>query len=304
MKDNVFEKLKKDLPDIQKNILLKDYTTFKIGGPAKYFFIAKTKEDLASVIESAKKLKLKIFILGGGSNLLVSDKGFRGLVVKPEFSSFNFQKNKAYVEAGMGLTKFSYLTAKKSLSGMEWSAGIPGTVGGAIYGNAQAFGFRMSDFVESVEAMDTDALKFKKISKKQCQFSLKNSIFKKDKNLIIISTVLKLKKGNQKEIQKKIDEYINHRKKNHPLNFPSAGSVFVNPENNGEVIRSSSLIEKCGLKGKKVGGAQISEKHANFIINLGGAKAKDVLALIKLAKQKVKKTFGIDLETEVQLVGF
>ena len=288
----------------QKNVLLKNYTTYKIGGPAKYFLIVKTKEDLIKATELAKELKLPIFILGGGSNVLVSDKGFNGLVIKIANSKIDFLgRNSVYVEAGVSSAKLVKFTTDNSLSGIEWFAGIPGTVGGAIYGNAQAFGVKMSDSVEIVEVLDFKTLKIIKLSNKQCKFSLKNSVFKKNKNLIIISAVLKLKKTKKEDIREKVKEHISYRKKGHPIKFPSAGSVFVNPEikakNKIKAVHAASLIESCGLKGKKIGNAQISLQHANFIVNLGGAKAKDILALIKLAKQKVKKTFNINLEQEI-----
>ena len=289
MKDKIF----------QKNVLLKNYTTYKIGGPAKYFLIVKNKEDLIEATKLAKELKLPVFILGGGSNVLVLDKGFNGLVIKMENSKIDFSgQNSVYVEAGVNSAKLVKFTIDNSLSGVEWFAGIPGTVGGAIYGNAQAFGVKISDSVKTVEALDLKKGKIVNLSNKQCKFSLKNSIFKRNKNLIIISAVLKLKKTKKEDIEAKVKEHISYRKKWHPIKFPSAGSVFVNPK-----ITASSLIENCGLKGKKIGKAQISLQHANFIVNLGGAKAKDVLALIKLAKQKVKKTFNINLEQEVQQLG-
>ena len=298
MKDKIF----------QKNVLLKDYTTYKIGGPAKYFLIAKNKEDLIKAIKSAKELKLPVFILGGGSNVLVSDKGFNGLVIKIANSKIDFfGQNSVYVSAGVNSAKLVKFTTDNSLSGIEWFAGVPGTVGGAIYGNAQAFGVKMSDSVKTVEVLDLKTLKIVKLSSKQCKFSLKNSIFKRNKNLIIISVILKLKKTKKQNIEEKIAEHVSYRKKWHPIKFPSAGSIFVNPEikvkNKIKIIHAASLIENCWLKGKKIGNAQISLQHANFIVNLGGAEAKDVLALIKLAKQKVKKTFNIDLEQEVQQLG-
>jgi len=294
----------KELSGAKKNVPLKNYTTYKIGGPAKYFFIAKTKENLIEALKTAKNLKLPVFILGGGSNLLISDKGFLGLVIKINFHSVEFREKDVLIGAGFNLNKLNYLFAEKSLSGLEWAAGLPGTLGGAIYGNAQAFGTKISDAVESVEAINLKTLELKNFTKKQCQFSLKNSVFKKTKNWVIVSAVLEFKSGDGREIKNKIKEFITYRKTNHPMNFPSAGSVFVNPEDKKEIIRAGFLIEKCGLSGKKIGKAQISEKHANFIINLGGAKAKDVLSLINLAKKKVKKTFGIELETEVQFIGF
>jgi UDP-N-acetylmuramate dehydrogenase len=328
MEDKILEKL----PGIKKNIPLKDFTTYKIGGPAKYFFIAKSKEDLAAALKTAKNLKLPVFVLGGGSNLLVSDKGFNGLVVKIDISEISIQGCRAFVGGGANLNKLAGLLAERGLSGLEWAAGIPGTVGGAIYGHAQAFGTKISAAVKSVETINLKTLQVKKFTKKQCKFSLKNSIFKKNRNLIIISAVLEFsapggpasgwKKGDAEQIKNKIKEFLEYRKTRHPINFPSAGSTFVNPEikiknkkllekfpelneyNKTGIIPAGYLIAKSGLSGRKIGNAQISEKHSNFIINLGGAKAKDVLFLMSLAKKKVKDNFGISLETEVQFVGF
>jgi len=255
----------------QENIPLKEYTTFKIGGPAKYFFIAKTKESLLEAVQEAKKRRLPIFILGKGSNLLVSDKGYKGLVIKT------------------GEPLSSYVP-----KGLEWAVGIPGTIEGAVYGNAGAFGQSMKDAVESVEVFDAKTEKIKIFKNSDCQFAYRDSIFKKNKNLIILSVKIKTRKSNLN----KIKEYLMHRKKTQPLNFPSAGSVFVNPEG----YTAGELIEKCGLKGKTIGGAQISNIHANFIINLGNAKSKDVLRLINLAKNKVKKQFGVKLEEEIRIL--
>lgn len=310
------------LPGVQKNVLLKDFTTYKIGGPAKYFFIAKTKEDLIKALIAAKELKLPFFILGGGSNILVSDKGLKGLVIKMQLQEVKVAGEKVYAEAGLGLTKLSNFVAENSFSGMEWATGIPGTVGGAIYGNAQAFGVKISDFVENVEVLNIKDLKINKLLKRQCNFSLKNSIFKKEKKLIIISVNFKFPVGNKTQITETIRNNLYHRNTKHPMSFPSAGSTFVNPEvviknekllalypelinfNKQGTIPAGFMIEKCGLSGRQIGKAKISEKHCNFIINNGGAKAKDILLLIKLAKKKVKKLFKINLEAEVQLVGF
>ena len=317
------EDVLKDLSGIKENVLLKNYTTYKIGGPAKYFFVAKTKENLMKAIKTAKQFKLPIFILGGGSNLLISDEGFDGLVIKIDILGTKHNKNKLTVGAGECLTKLSYLSAEKGLSGLEWATGIPGAaVGGSIYGHAQAFGTKISDIVESVQVIDSASLKLKNFTKKECHFSLKNSIFKKNKNLIIISAVLSFKKGEKTEIRKKIKEFLDYRRDRHPTNFPSPGSTFVNPEikikdkkllekfpelnkfNQVGIIAAGYLIAKSGLAGKKVGNAQVSEKHCNFIVNLGGAKSSDVLSLIRLAQTKVRENFGIELEPEVQFVGF
>jgi len=279
---------------------LANYTTYKIGGPAKYFFIAKSKEDLIKALSVAKNLKLPVFILGGGSNILISEKGFKGLVIKLEISDMKIEGEKVFAGAGVSLVKLSYLLAENGLSGLEWAAGVPGTVGGAIHGNAHAFDAKICDVVEGVEVINLKNLEIKTLTKEECQFSLKDSIFKKDKNLIIVSAILVFKKDSPDAVKNKIKEFLEHRRQRHPMEFPSAGSVFINPLS----APAWQLIKDCGLAGKRIGNAQISDKHSNFIVNLGGAKAKDVLALIKLAQKEVKKKFKIKLETEIQLIGF
>jgi UDP-N-acetylmuramate dehydrogenase len=264
-------RIEKELSGIKKNISLKNFTTFKIGGKARYFFAAKTKEDLIRAIVAAKKAKLPFFILGGGSNILVSDGGFRGLVIK----------------YGQPL---SFYVSK----GLEWAAGIPGTIQGAVYGNAGAFGKSMKDVVKEVEVFDVKTDKIKVFKNKDCRFSYRNSIFKKNKNLIILSVKIKTKKVNAG----KIKQYLDYKKQNHPWNYPSAGSVFKNPDG----FSAAWLMEVCGLKGKRIGKAEISKKHANFIVNLGGAKEKDVKKLINLAKKSVKKKFKINLQEEIQFL--
>lgn len=268
----------------QKNVPLKKFTTFKIGGPARYFFVAKTKKELIKAIQRAKKQGLPFFILGGGSNLLVSDKGYKGLVIK----------------AGKPLSLYVS-------KGLEWAVGIPGTIEGAVYGNAGAFGQSMKDVVESVEVFDAAVGQIKIFKNSDCQFAYRDSAFKRNKNLVILSVKIKPKKSNPS----KIKEYLNCRKEKQPLGLPSAGSVFKNPQNYfagglGEENKFSSsaftaarLIEKCGLKGKKIGGAQISNVHANFIVNSGGATAQNVLGLIKLIKKTVMKKFKIALKEEI-----
>jgi len=288
------------LPGVKENIPLAKYTSFKIGGPAKYFFIAKTKEDLITALKVAKENKLKVFILGGGSNVLVSENGFDGLVVKIEISDIKFAGDKVLVGAGINSSVLAHNVAEKGLSGLEWMAGLPGTIGGAIYGNAYAFGSGTENSVESVEVLDINTHEVKNFSKEDCLFGVKNSIFKKSKQFVILSSVLKLNKGNTEDIRKKNNEYLKYRQDKHPMNFPSAGSVFVNPDGHN----SWQLIHDCGLTGKIIGQAQISEKHSNFIVNLGGAKADDVLELIKLVQKEVKEKFNIKLETEIQIIGF
>lgn len=290
----------KELPAIQKNISLADYTTFKIGGKARYFFIARTKEDLIKAVSVAKKSKLKFFILGGGSNLLVSDKGYNGLVIKTQNSNLEIKKKGTtmnfFCGAGTLLANLVLESIKNSAEGLEWAAGIPGTVGGAIFGNAGAFNESISNNIEEVEVLDIRSMVVRKFKNKECKFEYRKSLFKKNRNFVIISARLKLKKGKREKINKIIKEHLEKRKKFQPLNYPSAGSVFVNPKKG---LKTGEMIEKCGLKGKIIGKAKVSEKHANFILNLGRAKEKDVKKLMGLVKKRVKNKFGIILKEEI-----
>jgi len=303
--------VKSQIPNskFQKNVLLKNYTTFRIGGKAEYFFVAKNKKDLIKAISVAKKLKLPFFVLGGGSNLLVSDKGFNGILIKIRNTKYEIpacpagrQNTKIMAEAGVMLGELVNILAKTELSGLEWAAGIPGTVGGAIFGNAGAFNKSMKDVVKSVEALEVknEKCKVKNFKNRDCKFSYRDSIFKNNKNLIILSVTLQMKRGDKKEIENKIKKNLEQRNKTQPLNFPSGGSIFKNPPG----FFAGELVKRCGLKGKKIGNVKISEKHSNFIVNLGNGKAKDVIKLIKLIKQKVKKKFGVTLEEEIQFLGF
>ncbi len=291
--------------EFKKNVLLKNYTTFKIGGRAKYFLKAKTKEELIKAIKIAEQKKLPFFILGKGSNLLVSDKGFNGLVIKIETRDYKLETDKIYAQAGIELAQIVDFVAKKSLTGLEWAKGIPGTIGGAIFGNAAAFKNSIGNFIEEVECLEIEPSlkvqppKIRIFNNKDCEFNFKDSIFKKNKNLIILACIIQLKKGDKKEIKKKMKYFLNYRKRSQPLKFPSAGCVFKNPLR----IPTAELIDKSGLKGRKIGRAMISKKHANFIINLGGAEAKDVLKLINLIKKEVKEKFRIELEEEISKVG-
>jgi len=283
---------------MKENISLKELTTFKIGGKARYFIEAKNKNEVTEALKWAKEKKVPFFVLGGGSNLLISDKGFKGLVIKLNFSKVEMKGEIVKAESGVFLSELGRICKEKGLSGLEWSSGIPkATLGGALCMNAGAFGANMADITEQVKALDADDLKIKEFPFKECEFGYKESIFKKNKNLIILSCVLKLEKKAKKEIEKEIERVLNYRKEHHP-DFPSAGSVFKNPFK----ISAGEAIEKAGLKGKRIGGAQISPLHCNFIVNLGGATYSDVKSLIDLAKKEVKKKLNITLEEEVQLI--
>lgn len=316
---DIFAILKKELPSIKKNVLLSQYTTFKIGGPAEYFFIASNQEVLLKAVILAKRLKLQVFVLGGGSNLLVSDKGVKGLVIKIQNNDIRLLNNTMIsVGAGAVLGDVISFSINHSLGGLEWAGGLPGSFGGAIRGNAGAFGGETKDSIVYVYALD-NKLDLKKFSNGQCQFSYRNSIFKK-KNWPVISATVKLKKGNKTKLQEIAKSRMDYRQQRHPLDLPNAGSIFKNVDvkkfskklqkelspvikkDPFEVVPTAYLISEAGLKGTTSGKAQVSGKHPNFIVNLGGAKAKDVLKLIAIVKKKVKKKYNVDLETEVQFV--
>jgi len=305
--------IQKLLPGVKKNILLKDYTTFKIGGPAKYFFEAKTKEDIIKAIIVAKQLKLPFFVLGNGSNLLVADKGYKGLIIRIMNYELGIKNKKIMVGAGVTLGKVIATATKNNLSGLEWGIGIPGTIGGAVWGNAGAFKKSMQDIITSVEVLDIKKSETVVLKNKDCRFGYRKSIFstqggsaaggKQKNNLVILSVEIILQKANKTKIKNQIKEYSDYRIKNQPLNFPSAGSVFKNPclpAGRQTKVSAGKLIEDCGLKGKIIGGAKISEKHANFIVNFKNAKANDVKKLINIAKNKVKNKFSIILKEEIQ----
>lgn len=314
---------------VKRNILLKNHTTFRIGGPADFFYEAEKENDLIKAIKISRKLKIPFFVLGGGSNVLFSDKGYRGMVIKVQSVKCKTQirqladrkKYKIICGAGVPLAKLVFLCKDKGITGFEWAAGIPGTVGGAVRGNAGAFGGETKETIKNVWALNTKTLKVKMFKNKDCRFSYRESFFKKNPLWLILKAEFKLSAGDKKEVAKKIDDCLRYRMQNHPLGCFSAGSVFKNPRVSNEKLEkflkkfpgmkekiknnkipAGFLIEKAGLRGKTIGQAQISQKHQNFIVNLGGAKAQDVEKLIKLAKEKVKKEFGLQLTEEIKII--
>jgi len=299
-------KIESLIKNIQKDVLLAPYTTFKIGGPAEYFLVARTKEELVKVIKTAQDLKIPYFILGGGSKMLISDRGFSGLVVKTENQECEVRGEKIIAEAGVPLARLVELATQNSLSGLEFGVGIPGTIGGAVHNNAGIpkdwiFGRAIGDQIESVTLLMADG-KIKTVNRKWMEFGYRESRLKRypqGEKPVILSVVLRLKKAKKATIERLIKEKVQKRKEKIPPG-PSVGCIFKNPPNS----YAGLLIDKCGLKGKQIGKAQISPRHANFIINLGDAKAEDVLRLINLAKREVRKRFGLELREEVQYLGF
>ena len=307
--------------DIQKEVLLAKYTTFRIGGPAKYFVEVRNQEELEDALRFGKDNKLDFFVLGGGSNVLVSDKGYAGLVIKNKMCCVAIDGEKLEIDSGVFLAKVVRDAIDHNLSGMEWTTGIPGTFGGAVRGNAGAYGGEIKDAIESVKVLDTEKMEMITFQKEECDFRYRHSMFKLNPKLVIVSAILKLQKGNKDEIQKKSQEIITGRIKKLPQGAPSAGSFFINPVVKNEQLRKEFeaekgvkskesklpagwLIEKVDLKGKKVGGAVVNEMQANYILNAGNATAEDVVILSSLIKQKVRVQLGVQLKEEVQFVGF
>lgn len=304
--------------NIQESISLSSHTTFRIGGAARYFFEALTSEEIKDAILWAKEKRLPYFILGGGSNLLVSDKGFDGLVIKVKSLNFKIESEKIISDAGVPLALLVTKSLQNGLAGLEWAIGIPGTIGGAVCGNAGAYGHSISEIVFGGRAINSDG-KIINFDKNACCFCYRGSAFKNSNGLAIVEVELKLTADKNGEAQAAMRNILADRHNKIPA-FPSAGSFFKNikldeqslnfknivpPEKIKKgMVPAAFLIEECGLKGKIQGRAQISDAHANFIVNFKNATADDVLVLAKLCKEKVKEKFGVVLEEETRYLGF
>jgi len=281
--------------DWRENVPLKDWTTFKIGGPARYFSQVKSENDLRQALSRAQDIGCPIFILGGGSNLLVSDHGYPGLIVKMSIDSVEWNEKFVQVGSGVALSWLVKEFIKRGLSGLEWEAAVPGTIGGAVFGNAGTSEHNIGQLVERVNFIDREGTEASFFSPDQCQFGYRDSAFRRNPNKIITSVALSIKPGRKKLIMDKYNELITSKKSSQPRLQPSAGCVFKNPPGQS----AGMLIDQIGLKGFKVGDAQISEKHANFIVNLGEATSQNVVDLITLVKAKVLEEKGVVLEEEI-----
>ena len=274
------------------------HTTFKIGGNADVLVRLKSFEELKQVLTLAKELDLPYFILGKGSNLLVSDKGIEGIVISLDgLDDVQINGDTVVCGAGASLRAVCLAVQKASLSGLEFAYGIPGTIGGALYMNAGAYGGEMSQVTVEATAVDGDGNQVK-LSLDDMQLGYRTSVFKNN-GLIITGVTLKLKRGDNGEIKAAMDDFFARRRDKQPLEYPSAGSTFKRPVG----YFAGALIEQNNLKGASVGGAQVSQKHAGFVINTGGATCDDVLSLIKKVQDVVKTADGVDLEPEVIFVG-
>lgn len=352
----------------QENIPLSQYSNYLIGGPARFFFEAKNADEVRWAAKEARRQDLKVFVLGGGTNVLIGENGFDGLVLKPNISFIERSGSNLRVGAGTLVAELLDYAIAEGLSGLEWAGGLPGTLGGAIRGNAGCFGGEIKDVVSEVESFDIATGKVLRRMNPECKFSYRSSIFKEcDADIgvvrvdsqgqnvgssgnnagllnrvasgreIILAATLALRPGDPKAIRRAIEEKIEYRKNRHPLEYPNVGSIFKNvpvtqidadimqidanyirvhprgkPRRSAftapvkidpfPVVPAAYLISEAGLKGVSFGGAMISPKHPNFIVNALGAKAEEVLALIQLVKSDVKYKFGIELEEEIQIV--
>lgn len=283
---------------IYKNEPMSKYTSFKIGGPAEYLIKIQTIEDLRAILKFSKEKNIKLTIIGNGSNILVADKGIKGIVIKIEISTFKINSKTICLTVGSGvkLGMIAQKCLKQEIAGFEFASGIPGTIGGAIRMNAGAHGKEMKDIVKTVTYMDKDG-KIHTIQNTDAKFAYRKSLFA-EKDYIILETEIQLEKGKKEEIQNKMTEYSTYRKEKQPIEYPSAGSTFKR----GEDFITAKLIDDCGLKGYQIGGAQISEKHAGFIINKGNATAEDVIKLIEYTKEQIYNKFGKKIETEIEIL--
>jgi UDP-N-acetylmuramate dehydrogenase len=294
---------------------LRHHTTLRIGGPAEFYFAAHTSQALVSALEAAHELDLPLFLLGGGSNALVSDQGFRGLVVRNAIEDVEFAGTAAQVGCGTDFLELIYECRDRELSGLEFAAGIPGTVGGALYGNAGCYGQDIGSFTVECTIASFDGAKVLTRPASWFEFAYRDSKLKRDP-WVLLSCLLQFKRGERAAIQTVIDEKLEVRRVKHPQwrVEPTAGSYFKNlppgyqvpglPHSPGtRRIPAGALLDECGCRGLRVGDAMVFAKHANIIVNSGRATAKDVLELAEEMKSRVREKFGVELEEEVMFLG-
>lgn len=309
------------MAEIQKEVPLAAHTTFGIGGPAKYYSSVTDEKETKDVIDWAKNKGENILLLGGGSNLLISNLGFRGLVVHFASSPPVLAGNAIECFAGLPLRDLIDSAQKNGLGGMERMAGIPGSVGGAVRGNAGAFGTETKDAVETVEALDMTTGETRVFGAGECDFGYRESLFKRDSNWVVMKAVFRFERADGASIRQVMDETLEARNRKQRQDVKSAGSFFMNPvvsdesllaeferdvgvPARGGKVPAGWLIDRVEMRGMRVGGAVVSEQHSNYIVNVGGATAEDVVILMSTVKQRIRDTFGIELQSEVQMIGF
>lgn len=300
MKEYIQEIKKMDIGKVVENVPLSEHTSYKVGGLASCFVYPSNTKDLIKLLKYIKKNKIKYKVLGNGSNTLFSDSAYEGIVIKlDKFDELEIKDSIIVVGAGYNLMKLASLTARKSLTGLEFASGIPGTVGGAVYMNAGAYKSDMGYIVKKVKVLTPD-FRVINMTNRELDFHYRSSFFQKNPGYICLEATIGLVKGKKEDIYKVNRERKQRRLETQPLEYPSAGSVFRNPEG----LFAGKLIEDLGLKGLTKGGAQISLKHANFIINKGHAKAQDIKDLIEFTKETVEERYNINLKIEQEFVNW
>lgn len=301
MNQNVIEKFNNLLGEerVKVNEPMKRHTTFRIGGPADYFLMPSSEKELKGIIEICKSEELPYFILGNGSNLLVSDKGYRGVIVQlyKNYGDIAVKGDEIHASAGALLSQIAAAARNSSLTGFEFAGGIPGTLGGAVVMNAGAYGGEMKDVLKEVTVMTAEG-EILTLPAEKLQMGYRTSIVK-IKGYLVLGAVIALRQGDQEAIKERMKELTEQRVSKQPLEFPSAGSTFKRPEG----YFAGKLIMDAGMRGYQTGGAQVSEKHCGFVINKEDATAADVCRLIRDVQDKVKEQFGVTLETEVKFLG-
>ncbi|HWQ99742.1 MAG TPA: UDP-N-acetylmuramate dehydrogenase [Candidatus Methylomirabilis sp.] len=317
------DSLVRQLSGVVRDEPMSKHTNFRIGGPARLYFVANDADHLVGAVRNARDAGIPWFVFGGGSNLLVSDEGYEGLVIQSALRGLKVDGAGVTCESGVITALAARKAAEAGLTGFEWAVGIPGTIGGALYGNAGCFGGEMKDVVETVDAyrvVDDARVTY---ANAECGFGYRESRFKREPH-VILSCTLRLATGDTAAARRCMDEIIAMRKSKQPLEQSSAGCVFKNfefaDESQLDILRRSVdvpgamlknrrisagwLVDQVGMLGKTMGGIQVSDRHGNFVVNTGGGRAQDVISLMSLVKMKVRDELGILLEDEVQLVGF
>ena len=285
--------------NVRINEPMKNHTTFKIGGPAQYYVTPESVTQIQEVVSLCRDMNIPLHVIGNGSNILVGDDGVDGVVLAlfNTFSDYEIKDNVITAQAGMSLIKLAVIALREGLTGLEFASGIPGSVGGAVYMNAGAYDGQMKDVVTSVTVLD-EAGNIRILSRDELDMGYRTSAVAKH-NMIVLQVIIELKAGNKEQIKDRMNQLSELRKQKQPLEYPSAGSTFKRPEG----YFAGKLIADAGLKGYSIGGAAVSEKHAGFVVNMGGATAKDVVELTDYIKKRIMEQFGVTLELEVKRIG-
>jgi len=296
MYTEILNKYKLSNIPFELNEPMSEHTTFRIGGPADVYARPFDVESFITALTIAKEEKIRFFVLGRGSNLLFADEGCRGVIISTEnLKNINISENTIICDCGVTLTTLSQKARDAGLAGLSFAYGIPGFVGGAVYMNAGAYGGQISDVLVKTTYYDVNTGEISALFGDDHKFGYRDSVYKRDINKIILSAEFELKKGDSNVIRSEMEDYMERRRSKQPLEFPSAGSVFKRPE--GYFV--GQIVEESGLKGKTIGGAKVSEKHAGFIVNVGGATAKDVLELVEFIKDVIRSRYSVELVCEI-----